>query len=67
LQHGRFSYLPGAGHKHNRIFLRDLLHNFLKTSCNVTHIDHLLPISADFSYNSILAENFVFFKYIWVF
>ena len=27
---------------------------------NVTHIDHLLPISADFTYNSIVAERFAF-------
>ncbi len=55
-----FFYLPGTGHEHNRVFLRDLLNNFLKTSCNVTHIDHLLPMSANFTYNSIVAERFAF-------
>ena len=45
------------------VFLRDLLHNFLKTSGNIAHVRHLLSIvSADFSSDYILAEAICFFK-----
>ena len=63
LQHGRLSYLSRSSYKYNRIFLRDLLHDFLKTSGNIAHVRHLLSIiSADFSSNYILAEAICFFK-----